>query len=32
VPAGIIFAFRIEMVRWPVNREMKMEENSEWTW
>ena len=32
VPAGIIFAFQIQMVRWRIDREVSMEAQAERTW
>jgi hypothetical protein len=32
IPAGIIFAFQIEMVRWRIDRETKMEASDERVW
>ncbi len=32
VPAGIIFAFQIQMVRWRIDREIAMEAESERVW
>lgn len=32
VPAGIVFAFQIQMVRWRIDRELRMEAESERVW
>ncbi len=32
IPAGIVFAFQIQMVRWRVDREASMENSEERTW
>ena len=32
VPAGIIFACQIQMVRWRIDRETQMEAANERTW